>query len=104
MQKSWLNVKKLLSLFVPTHENIGRLLAGSWALMLLIVAIFLLTACSISKTQQNLPASLATKCEPALVFSGQSLGDLILYTADILEQYHICQAKQKAVWEWSNRA
>lgn len=103
MKRLRLIFKTILAKLEPTHLNIDKLLTASW-LILAMLAVLVLTGCSSFKTQQSLPANLATKCDNPPVFEGESLGDLMLYTADVLEQYHICQAKMDAVAAWADRA
>ena len=103
MQPSLLNVKKLLKQFVPTPANIWRLLAVTWATMLPIAVLCLLAACSTLETRPSLPANLADTCQDAPVFEGSTLGELVLYTGNLLEDYHVCRAKLQAVHDWSDR-
>jgi hypothetical protein len=92
-----------LKKLTPSPRNIDRLLMASW-LIALTIALSLLSGCSYLKTQQKIPDSLTIACQDAQVFEGNTLRDLMNYTTDILEQYHVCKARMDAVVQWADRA
>jgi hypothetical protein len=99
-QRNWKQSFKSLAL---TPRNLDRILVLSWAVAIIAVAS-ILTACSSFETRPTLPTNLATKCPDATVFEGQTLGDLMVYTVDLLGQYKECQTKMQTVYDWSNSA
>jgi hypothetical protein len=88
----------------PQHA-IEKLLIASWTLALLMVALSLLTGCSyFAKPQPAIPANLAVPCADIAPFDGQTLGDLMEYTVDVISLYHECQSRMDAVGAWADRA
>ena len=90
-------LKQKLHDFVVNPANATRILGASW-LVVTIAVLLTLTACNSYETQ--LPANLATRCPDAPVFDGQTLGDLMAYTVQLLNQYHECQTRVDYVVVW----
>lgn len=103
MAKSPWNWKRTSLQPVNKQGSLGRIYRRLLPIPLMLAAL-VVTGCSSFKTQPNLPPNLAIRCENALVFEGDSLGELMLYTVDLLEQYHVCQKKMDAVAAWNDRA
>lgn len=95
--KSLETLKKNLHDFVVNPANAAKILGGSWLLTIILV-LFTLTGCSSYETQ--LPANLATPCPDAPIFDGKTLGDLMAYTVQLLNQYHECQTRVDYVVAW----
>lgn len=45
----------------------------------------------------RIPANLKQPCADPAVFNGKDLGELVRYSAYMLETYHICAARQQAL-------
>jgi hypothetical protein len=94
-------LKATLQAIKNAPEKTAMMLSVLWILVIM-GALLALTGCASYETQ--LPANLATRCPDAPVFEGQTLGDLMGYTVDILEQYHECKARMDSVATWADRA
>jgi hypothetical protein len=102
--RNWqLNWKQSFKSLALTPRNLDKILVLSWAVAIILVGLTL-TACSSFETRPTLPTNLATKCPDAPVFEGQTLGDLMVYTVDLLGQYKECQTRMDTVAAFADRA